>query len=285
MDENRFEELPADSEPTPSPPQKDSSDPLPPDRRDEELDPLEEMLREANSLKELGNAEFQKKLWQAALLKYSEALAVLPLKPTPKLSTKLDQDPLQDGFLDDDKTLDKEPHTNNSESHPVSQCQEEPDSSSPPAPIQSSDDARISRLRSILNANTAACHLKMEDWQSAVQASEASLKDDPNYVKAFHRRAQANEKLGTWASLQASLDDYNAISKLPDIPHGLTKEVKMGQARLPPLIAQRAETDKAEMMAKLKDLGNTVLGKFGMSTDNFKFTPNESGGYSMSFQQ
>jgi hypothetical protein len=167
MDENRFEELPADSEPTPSPPQKDSSDPLPPDRRDEELDPLEEMLREANSLKELGNAEFQKKLWQAALLKYSEALAVLPLKPTPKLSTKLDQDPLQDGFLDDDKTLDKEPHTNNSESHPVSQCQEEPDSSSPPAPIQSSDDARISRLRSILNANTAACHLKMVGKLSA----------------------------------------------------------------------------------------------------------------------
>jgi hypothetical protein len=67
--------------------------------------------------------------------------------------------------------------------------------------------------------------------------------------------------------------DYNAMSKLPDLPLTLLKEIKASQIRLPPLIAQRAEADKTEMMAKLKDLGNSVLGKFGMSTDNFKFTP------------
>ncbi len=41
-----------------------------------------------------------------------------------------------------------------------------------------------------------------------------------------------------------------------------------------------------EMLGKLKDLGNTILGKFGMSLDNFKATkdPN-SGSYSISFQQ
>jgi hypothetical protein len=69
-------------------------------------------------------------------------------------------------------------------------------------------------------------------------------------------------------------------------------------------LAQKAETE--EMMNKLKGLGNTILGmcpapclgpallsdleidssgKFGMSTDNFKFTPNGQGGYSMSFVQ
>ena len=37
---------------------------------------------------------------------------------------------------------------------------------------------------------------------------------------------------------------------------------------------------------KLKDLGNTVLGKFGMSLDNFKAVkdPN-TGSYSINFQQ
>jgi len=35
------------------------------------------------------------------------------------------------------------------------------------------------------------------------------------------------------------------------------------------------------MLAKLKDLGNTVLGKFGLSTDMFKMAPDGKGGYSM----
>lgn len=38
--------------------------------------------------------------------------------------------------------------------------------------------------------------------------------------------------------------------------------------------------------AKLKDLGNTVLGKFGMSLDNFKTEKDpKTGQYSISMQQ
>lgn len=42
---------------------------------------------------------------------------------------------------------------------------------------------------------------------------------------------------------------------------------------------------QAEMLGKLKDLGNTILGKFGMSIDNFKANKDPAtGGYSISYQ-
>jgi hypothetical protein len=53
-----------------------------------------------------------------------------------------------------------------------------------------------------------------------------------------------------------------------------------------PVVAEQQEKMKEEMMGKLKDLGNSVLGHFGMSLDNFKMEkdPN-SGGYSIKMQQ
>ena len=38
------------------------------------------------------------------------------------------------------------------------------------------------------------------------------------------------------------------------------------------------------MVEKLKGLGNSILGKFGLSLDNFKLQPNTNGeGYSIQF--
>ena len=65
-----------------------------------------------------------------------------------------------------------------------------------------------------------------------------------------------------------------------------SKEAAEMVPRLERAAAAHLEQQKEEMMGKLKDLGNTVLGKFGMSLDNFKATqdPN-TGSYSISFQQ
>ena len=48
----------------------------------------------------------------------------------------------------------------------------------------------------------------------------------------------------------------------------------------------KLEAQKEEMMGKLKDLGNSILGNFGMSLDNFKTVKDPAtGSYSISFDQ
>jgi hypothetical protein len=54
---------------------------------------------------------------------------------------------------------------------------------------------------------------------------------------------------------------------------------------LPERIRIQQEKEKDEMLGKLKDLGNGLLGKFGLSTDMFKFDSQEGGGYNMRFER
>ena len=43
---------------------------------------------------------------------------------------------------------------------------------------------------------------------------------------------------------------------------------------------------KEETLGKLKDLGNSILGNFGLSTDNFKFDKDPgTGSYNIRFEQ
>eukprot|EP00798_Chlamydomonas_sp_ICE-L_P019061 gene19061-25665_t len=143
----------------------------------------------------------------------------------------------------------------------------------------------------------------------AVHHCSSALELDPTYVKAIMRRITAYEELDDLdkaladAQRVVELDQDNkwakgVIARLEPLVaerHEKLKDEMLGKlkdlgntilARLEPLVEERHEKLKDEMLGKLKDLGNTILGKFGMSLDNFKADKDPtSGGYSVRFEQ
>lgn len=108
-------------------------------------------------------------------------------------------------------------------------------------------------------------------------------------IKLLMRRAKAKAELGTWANLQGADEDYRTLLS-PTMQGFLSptdlRSIKEASKVLTPRLNEAKEREMGEMMDKLKGLGNSVLGMFGMSTDNFQFVKDEkSGGYSMNFNQ
>ncbi|KAI8089453.1 uncharacterized protein BX664DRAFT_333050 [Halteromyces radiatus] len=137
--------------------------------------------------------------------------------------------------------------------------------------------------QAIYASNMAACHLKLGRPQDAKAMCDTALDLDPTYLKARFRRAQANERIATSASLSDGLKDYQDLLQ-QDIDPATRRACQRAAQDLPPRIKSLMEKEKEEMMAKLKDLGNTVLGKFGLSVDNFQFQQDPtSGNYTMNF--
>jgi len=133
--------------------------------------------------------------------------------------------------------------------------------------------------RAVFFANRAACYAKMGEHLGVVEDCTAALTLRPEYTKALMRRALAREQLDQ--STEALEDAKEALRLEPD-----SKEAKAAVPRLEKASEAKLEAQKEEMLGKLKDLGNSVLGRFGMSLDNFKADKDPStGSYNISFQQ
>ncbi|XP_057538810.1 uncharacterized protein LOC130816167 [Amaranthus tricolor] len=134
-------------------------------------------------------------------------------------------------------------------------------------------------LCSICHSNRATCHSKLGKYEETVKECSKALELNPAYVKARFRRSEAYEKL----------ERYDEV--ISDMKKILEQEPSNDQARrnivqLEPLAREKMEKMKEEMMGKLEEMGNNILGRFGMSIDNFKAVkdPN-TGSYSISFQR
>eukprot|EP00191_Tetraselmis_sp_GSL018_P004007 CAMPEP_0177604276 /NCGR_PEP_ID=MMETSP0419_2-20121207/16028_1 /TAXON_ID=582737 /ORGANISM="Tetraselmis sp., Strain GSL018" /LENGTH=345 /DNA_ID=CAMNT_0019098241 /DNA_START=181 /DNA_END=1218 /DNA_ORIENTATION=- len=131
----------------------------------------------------------------------------------------------------------------------------------------------------VYHANRAACLLKLERPKDAADDCTAALKLRPAYAKALLRRSKAYELLD---DLENAFQDMQKVVELePE-----NRQAAAAVRRMEPEVNARREKLKEEMMGKLKDLGNMVLGNFGLSLDNFQVNQDpETGGYSINFKQ
>lgn len=131
----------------------------------------------------------------------------------------------------------------------------------------------------VYHSNSAICHIQLGNWEEAVKSSAEALKLNPTYVKALVRHAQACEHLDRPDDALADLKKVVEIEPQ-------NKQAIASVRRLEPIVAEKQEKMKEEMLGKLKDLGNSLLGHFGMSVDNFKAVKDPAtGSYSINFQK
>eukprot|EP01080_Neovahlkampfia_damariscottae_P009926 gene9926-2247_t len=139
------------------------------------------------------------------------------------------------------------------------------------------DKEDLKELMVQLYSNVSACYLKNSAYERAIECCTNALEINEKYVKCYFRRAKAYENLEKY---EESLADLKKIKEIDVDNKEIDKDIK----RLETLFQEKQKKDMEKMFSQLKDLGNTILNPFGLSTDNFNFQQNETGGYSMNFQ-
>ena len=129
----------------------------------------------------------------------------------------------------------------------------------------------------ILNCNKGICFNKLNDYDKALDSFKAALRYNKDYSKALcNKMLLLNKK-------EEYLEAYEDFKRLKTLDYNLWENYRHMENGL----AYQAEIQKKkmtdDMLGKLKDVGNTILGKFGLSLNNFQMTPNGQGGYSIQY--
>lgn len=135
-------------------------------------------------------------------------------------------------------------------------------------------------LRSVFLFNRACCMFHLSKFSECVTDCTSALDHNPTYCKALFRRALASEKVGKF---DEAADD---LEKLFQLDPALREVHAREYNRIVRERDEQFDREKADMMKELKNAGNSLLGHFGMSVDDFNFKKDPStGNYSMSFSK
>ena len=141
-------------------------------------------------------------------------------------------------------------------------------------------DAKRAELKEqccILNCNKGICFNKLYEYDKALESFKEALKYNKDYAKALcNKMLLLNKK-------EEYLEAYEDFKRLKTLDYNLWENYRNleGELSYKAEIQKKKMTD--EMLGKLKDMGNTILGKFGLSLNNFQMTPNGQGGYSIQY--
>lgn len=254
-----------------------------------ELAPNDDVMEAAEACKAQGNECFQRHEWSQAYDCYSEAIAATPGGPKGDELLRLKQEweeeqskKWREQLREYDAAKIRQAETDGEE--------EKKKEDTPPPQFQPPPHPHGAQL-AVYYSNRAAASLQMalmkkddnadasdHHQTAAIEDCTIALLLHPTYVKALVRRSTAYERQ---ENTEQALVDAKAALALEQNNSKLRLQVQRLQQRED----ERLEKLKAETMDQLKDLGNSLLGNFGLSLDNFKTVqdPN-TGSYSISFQ-
>lgn len=239
-------------------------------------------LNQCEELKKQGNEQFKKGNYLEAFDLYTEAIEACPSKYTGEeiLSLKAEFDEkqrseaLQRSRLSEERRRKME---DEKKSEKASQAVEN-ENPQPLKTFELSQEDKNDKL-AVYYCNRAATLQHMEKFDDVVKDCNVSVLLNPKYTKAFVRRSAAHEKL---EDTESAKKDAKAALELEPRNAAIRKTV----ARLEKIETERLEKLKEETLGKLKDLGNSLLGNFGLSLDNFQAVQDpKTGSYNISFNQ
>jgi tetratricopeptide (TPR) repeat protein len=258
-------------------------------KREDEGQKRESPIAESERLKELGNNEFRQQNHLDAYDYYTDAIEACPMGegmgPSGEELLKL-----RDEFEEEQRERQAERHRRDmelrrgkgkdkdGEDKKEDEDDNENDEEKGPAEFIPPRHTYGSKL-AVYYANRAATSLHLGNHEEAIQDCDIALLYNPTYIKALLRRCTANEHI---ENTEGALRDAKRAYELDPTNAVARKHV----ARLQKIEEERLEKLKVETMGKLKDLGNSILGNFGLSLDNFSAVQDpQTGGYSISFNQ
>ena len=264
----------------------------------------------AEEWKQKGNHSFQQHDWLAAYDHYTAAIEATPGSPTGKEILQLQHEYEEEQnkaarkrFEEEEeaarrrkeKSGDVDNDDNNNNDDDDDDDEKTPPQSKPFRPPPHTYGTQLA----VYHNNRAATCLQLassvtdnddaaddDDDQRRTARLEQAVQDctiacllNPTYTKAWIRRATAYER-------QDKTDLALADMKQAAVLDPTSKSIQHSVKRLQKLEDERLEKLKTETMDKLKDLGNSILGNFGLSLDNFNAVqdPN-TGSYNISFSQ
>ena len=131
--------------------------------------------------------------------------------------------------------------------------------------------------KAILECNAGLCCIKMHKFIESISHLDSAIKLNPSYIKPYMHRSKAYAEQDNYDKAIEDIKSLLALEPLNDIALSTLKEYNEKNK-------VKQDKVKTEALGTLKDLGNKILGNFGISIDNFKMNQNQDGSYNIQYQ-